>query len=254
MEYNERKYWHWISVVGFALAIVCMLTSIIQYKIYRQYEPLLICRYISIFINAVFLVNMSYLLFNPLHFTVYAAMLYIYGIGNLLDDGHVLSVLCIIVSAVFLYVTDFFKTRRMQKVIVLAIPPFAALLAQSFIYGRMHFLISAIHIISVLFLTSVLFVLFYPRLKELNEHNSIKFVNPNDCSEQDLKWIQQVMEGRKYFEITQENAISESKVKARMLELYKLFGAQNKTEFLTMYHNFIFQFSVNAEKIKTDAE
>ncbi|HBG65010.1 MAG TPA: hypothetical protein DDW78_00865 [Treponema sp.] len=250
MEYNEKKYWHWISGAGFVIALLCMVTSVVQFKIYRQYEPLFICRYISLLINAIFLVSMGYLLLNPLHFTVYAAMLYMYGIGNLLDDGHVLAALCIIVSCVFLYVTDFFKSRKKQKILALAIPPAAALFAQWPIYGGIHFLISTMHIISIIFLTTVLYILFYPRLKELNKHNAIKFVNPGDCSEQDLRWLQEVLAGKKYFEIAKENSISESKVKARMLELYKLFGAHNKTEFLTMYHNFIFQFSVNAEKIK----
>lgn len=249
MEYNEKKQWKLISIMGFIIATMCLTISIAQYIMFRRYEVIVLNRYVSLIINIVIFAVFSYLLFRPLDFKVYALGFYLYGAGNIMDNGHVLGVICIIVAAVFLFITDFFKKHKALKATLLSIIPAVALIIQYFLYGHIDFLITAMHIIAIIFLSYTVYTLFYPRFKELNEHHTVKFVNPEDCSEQDLRWLQGVLDGKKYIELAQEDGISESRVKSRMLELYKLFGVHSKTDFLAMYHNFIFQFSVNAEKI-----
>lgn len=248
MEYNEKKWWRIIAISGLCISALCCVISVFQYQQYKIQETLFLIRYDSIAINFFSLGCFIYLAFNPLHFRGYCLLFYVYGLGNLLDNGNILGFLCIILCYVFFYITDFFKTHRVVKIIAIAIPPLVMLGTQFFRMGLVFFLISVMHILGSIFITALIAMVFYPRLRELDSHRTVKYINPADCSEQELSWLQQVLAGAKYITIANEAHVSESKIKARMLELYKLLGVYDRTEFLTMYHNCELTFSVNVPK------
>src|SRR5574344_1346836 len=135
MEYNEKKWWHIVALTGVAITTVCCIISVFQYIQFKQFETFLPLRYDSLIINITALTCFIYLACNPLHFRGYSIMFYIYGTGNLLDNGNILGFLCIFVSFVFLYITDFFKTNKIVKTVVLSIPPLAMMVINTYRIG-----------------------------------------------------------------------------------------------------------------------
>jgi DNA-binding CsgD family transcriptional regulator len=248
VEYNEKKWWRIVAIAGTAVSLLCCIISIFQYFQYKQHETFLPLRYDSLTINSVAFICFVYLIFNPLHFRGYCVLFYIYGLGNLLDNGNILGFLCIVLCYVFLYMTDFFKKKRTFKIVLLAILPLVMLLTQFFRMGLVFFLISVMHIVGSSFITALIMLIFYPRLRELDAHRTVKYINPADCTPQELNWLQEVLGGMKYSVIAEHAGVSESKIKTRMLELYQVLGVHDKTEFLTLYHNCELNFSVTVPK------
>ena len=249
MEYNEKRVWKTLAYVGTGFMVVCMVISIFQFFLEKKTEPSLIIRYVSLFINATALVCFIYLSFNPFHFRAYSILLYVYGIGNIIDNGNILGMLCVLTSCAFLYVTDFFRKKRVPKIVLLSIPPLVSLISQYFHSSKVVFAISVMHIAGAVFITSIAVLLFYPRLKELDMHRNEYFLSLKDFSERDLLWLQKVLEGERYQTIADISKVSESTVKCHMPELYKKLNVADKTEFLTLYHNTKFILSVNADSV-----
>lgn len=249
MEYNEKKWWQIVAVTGVVLTAACCVISVFQYIQIKQFETFLPIRYDSLIINTTAFICFMYLACNPLHFKAYYIMFYIYGTGNLLDNGNILGFLCIFVSFVFLYITDFFKTKKTLKTIVLCLPPLAMMCINMYRIGTVYALINIMHIVGSIFMILLVALVFYPRFKEMEAHRTIKYVNPADCSEDEIHWLQEVLSGAKYSFVAKEAHVSESKIKARMLELYEVLGVHDKTEFLTMYHQCDFALSVNVSKL-----
>ena len=69
----------------------------------------------------------------------------------------------------------------------------------------------------------------------------IKILEDTECSPRDIEFLSSVLEGKKYSKIAFLHDVSESTVKARMVELYKMLDVKNRTEFLTMYNGFSFK-------------
>jgi len=248
MEYNEKKWWQIIDRAGALTSTVCCVISVFQYLVIKKYDAFPPIRYDSLIINFFALACFIYLAFFPLHFRAYAVLFYVYGVGNLLDNGNILGFLCIFVCTVFLFITDFFKSKKILKLILLYIAPIIAMCISGYNSGTINFLITIMHILGAIYMTGLVALVFYPRFREIEAHRTIKYINPSDCTPQELIWLQQVLNGTKYNAIALESHVSESKVKARMLELYKVLGVHDKTEFLTMYHNCEFDFSINVPK------
>lgn len=237
MDQKEKKIWQTVSIAGTFITGACLVISIFQFFSYKINEPFLVTRFDSLTINTVAFVGYLYLLFNPLHFTAHVIVMYVYGIGNFLDGGNVIGLICIIASAVFLYFINFFKNHMILKIIAFSIIPIASVFMQIFFEGPLMFWISAMHILGALFMMLLVFLLFYPRLKELGTQHFEKKVDSSLCTTQDLDFLTRVLAGEKYSAIAAFHNISESKLKARMLELYKILEVKDRVEFLMIYSN-----------------
>jgi DNA-binding CsgD family transcriptional regulator len=248
MEYNEKKWWQIVADCGLGITAVCCIISVFQYVQFKQFETFIPLRYDSLIINGFAFLCFLYLIFNPLHFRVYSLMFYIYGSGNLLDNGNILGFLCVFVCCVFLYITDFFKTNRIPKLVMLCIFPIGMMAINTYRLGTVFSLINIMHIVGAIFMVILVALVFYPRFKEVEAHRTIKYINPADCTKEELTWLQKVLNGAKYSSIAEEAHVSESKIKARMLELYEVLGVHDKTEFLTMYHKCDLDLSINVPK------
>ena len=75
---------------------------------------------------------------------------------------------------------------------------------------------------------------------ELNEKKNI-FLDSKTFTNQDLVFLEKVLAGTKYRDIAQLYEISESKVKNRMIEIYRILNVKGKTEFVTKFCNSKFQ-------------
>ena len=248
MEYNEKKWWQFVADGGLAISVVCCVISVFQYLQVKRFEAFVPLRYDSLIINFTSLFCFLYLVFNPLHFRVYSILFFIYGSGNLLDNGNILGFLCIFVCCIFLYITDFFRDKKYLKLALICVIPVTMMAINTYRLGTISSLINIMHIVGAIFMLALVALVFYPRFREVEEHRTIKYINPADCAEKELKWLQDVLNGEKYITIAEEAHVSESKIKARMLELYEVLGVHDKTEFLTMYHNCDFDLSINVPK------
>ena len=107
--------------------------------------------------------------------------------------------------------------------------PVVSLTTQFFRSGSLVFLLSLAHIAGAVYMGFVAFAVLYPILKKA------------ECSPRDIEFLSSVLEGKKYSKIAFLHDVSESTVKARMVELYKMLDVKNRTEFLTMYNGFSFK-------------
>lgn len=242
MELDEKKRWRIFAIAGMIFLILTCIISVLQYFDSKQYVEFIPGRYDSMVINFFALFCFIYMIFNPLHLKTYALVLYVYGLGNFLDRGILLGFLCLLGSLAFFFDTGFFKSRKVLKLILLYLPALVLMVINIKPYGIVNFLVNIFHILGVGIITIMILLLYYPRIQELQQHKKVKYISRDNCSEQDLEWLALVLNGDKYITIARQYKVSESKVKTRMLELYKLLNAKDRTEFLTMYHNSTIQF------------
>src|SRR5574344_544291 len=219
MEYNEKKWWQFVADGGLVISAVCCVISVFQYIQFKQFESFLPLRYDSLIINISAFLCFLYLAFNPLHFRVYSLLFFIYGSGNLLDNGNILGFLCIFVCCVFLYITDFFKEKKYLKLALICVIPVPMMVINTYRMGTVSSLINIMHIVGASCMLALVALVFYPRFREVEKHRTIKYINPADCSENELSWLKKVLDGGKYSTIAEDAHVSESKIKARMLEL-----------------------------------
>ena len=87
----------------------------------------------------------------------------------------------------------------------------------------------------------VAFAVLYPIFKKAESVKRIKILDSSECSSRDIEFLSSVLEGKKYSKIALLHGVSESTIKARMVELYKMLDVKTRTEFLTTYNGFSFK-------------
>jgi DNA-binding CsgD family transcriptional regulator len=247
MQKTDKTLWRAFAIIGTLIMLVAFVISVMQYFTYKQHDALFLVRYDSLCINTQLLAAFIYLIFNPLNFRVYAISFYIFGVGNLLDNGNILGMVFLITASVFFFITGFFYKKRTLKIVLLLIPIALALAFQCTQSSLINFAISLMHIVAAAFLFSMLAALMYPEIKKLRSLREVVFIENPQVTQQDVDWLNKVLNGTRYITIALEADVSESSVKAQMLKLYKLLGANSKSEFCAMYHNSKFELKLNAD-------
>lgn len=237
MDIDEKKLWRLLAAVGTVFTLCCCSVSVLQFVLERQYEISFARKYVSLAINIVAFAGFTFLVFKPLYFICYAMIFYVYGLGNIFDFGNILGALCILASFTFLYFAGFFKKHFALKMVIFSLPPIAMLWTQFFVSGTLPFLLSVMHILGATYIFSLVFNLLYPRIKESESIKKTKKLDPEMFSKQDVEFLTRVLAGEKYSKIAAVNNISESKVKARMLELYHFLEVKDRVEFIAIYKN-----------------
>ena len=181
------------------------------------------------------------LCFDPLDFRCYSVLFYCYGIGNFFDNGNILGVLCLGLSFLFLNFLNFFKSYRSIKTCCFMILPVVSLTTQFFRSGPLVFFLSLAHIAGAVYMGFVAFSVLYPIFKKAESVKRIKILDSAEYSPRDIEFLSSVLEGKKYSKIALLHDVSESTVKARMVELYKMLDVKTRTEFLTTYNGFSFK-------------
>lgn len=243
MKFNETRIWKTMAAVGIVLASVCLAVSCLQYYLQKQDMEFSADKYVGIIINVVFFFGFTYLNFEPMNWWVYAIVFYIYGCGNLIDDGNILGTFCIFSSFVFLYFKNFFKKKKIPKLICFLLLPLLCFFHQCHKLETVNWLVSLMHIIGMIFLLSTILFLVYPHFTRNMLDDKIKYLSREDFSQQDIEWLTKVAAGAKYIQIAKDARVSESKVKLQMLELYKKLELKNRVAFLTVYSGYKFEFS-----------
>lgn len=237
MDSNERKGWFMLAVGGAVFMGMCIAVSIIQYFVNKISSPMFIQKYAAIFINLVSFFGFVALIFYPTNFNIHFIIFYIYGIGNLLDSGNILGALCIFVATLFFKRLGHIRKHRSIKIILLLAPPTAALLSQIHTHGAVYFLVSVFHIVGLGVVIGVLYLFFYKQINSIQIVRTSVEIPENECTVEELEWLSMLAKGEKYISISKKFNISESKVKQRMLELYKIVGVHDKMEFMTAYRS-----------------
>lgn len=241
MDSKERKRWQILAIIGTIFTFVCLIVSIFQYFIINSHYQLIFRKYVAMSINAIAFLGFVCLIFTPIDFWVYSIIFYVYGVGNFFDSGNMLGALCIFVSMLFLNRLGFFQKHKPLKIALLSILPTAGLVSQIFSINLVSFVISVFHIFAIGFILIILFIYFYPQLSSIQNVHSQISLSPEICTEEEIEWLSLLAKGEKYIGLSKRFNISESKVKQRILELYKILGVHNKTEFLTLYHGCKFE-------------
>lgn len=241
MKLNGIKTWKIIAKVGLAISIISLTISSLQYFQFRINEPFVPSKYVPVFINTVLFIGFIYLNFNPMNFRIYSGIFYIYGLGNLVDHGNVLAVTCLFVSALCLYFTGFFDEKKILKAVLLLIPAIICFALQVWEVKFIYSMISLMHIVGYILLMEIAYILIRPYLNLDSDEQKIKYLNSKTYTAQDMDWLTKVAAGYKYIEIAKEANVSESKVKAKMLELYTRLGAIDRVDFLSKYRNYRFE-------------
>ena len=248
MKFNEKKTWQIIAAVGFVLTAACFVVSIFQFFQIRQYDESPVMKFISLGINFLAFLGFCYLIFNCMNFWIYALVLYAYGVGNFIDDGNILGILCFTITIALLQKLDFISNHRKTKISLILVCPVLALIFQAKNNEDIVFVISMMHIIATVFLLSILISIIYPAIApDTTTEYKEKVLDPLKFSKQDIEFLNAVARGDYYDKIAKMNNMSESKVKARMVELYKMLDVKNKVEFLTLYskHTFVSGISIS---------
>lgn len=248
MKFNERKTWQILAAVGFVFTAVCFVVSIFQFFQIRQYDVVPVMKFVSLGINFLAFLGFCYLIFNCMSFWIYALVLYAYGVGNFIDDGNIIGTLCFTITIALLQKLGFFSSHRKTKISLIMVCPILALIFQAHNNDGINFVISMMHIFAAGFLLSILISIIYPAIvPDTTTEYKEKVLDPLKFSKQDIEFLNAVAKGDYYDKIAKMNNMSESKVKARMVELYKMLEVKNKVEFLTLYsrHTFVSGLSIS---------
>lgn len=248
MKFNEKKTWQILAAVGFVFTAVCFVVSIFQFFQIRQYDVVPVMKFVSLGINFLAFLGFCYLIFNCMSFWIYALVLYAYGVGNFIDDGNIIGTLCFTITIALLQKLGFFSSHRKTKISLIMVCPILALIFQAHNNDGINFVISMMHIFAAGFLLSILISIIYPAIvPDTTTEYKEKVLDPLKFSKQDVEFLNAVAKGDYYDKIAKMNNMSESKVKARMVELYKMLEVKNKVEFLTLYsrHTFVSGLSIS---------
>ncbi len=237
MQVQNKTVWRSIAISGALIMLLAFILSIFQYFAYKQYDQFFLVRYASLVINTELFACFVYMIFNPLDFIAYAIAFYIYAVGNLIDSGNILAMLFLVIAGLFFYITFFFTKHRVLKLVLLSVPLIAALGFQCYRLGAMNFCISLMHIVATVFIVVMIVTLLRPEIQKFREMKEVFYLDKSECTEQEVEWLNKVLSGSLYSSIAEESKVSESTVKIRMLKLYKMLDAKNKTEFCAMYRN-----------------
>ncbi|WP_443096980.1 LuxR C-terminal-related transcriptional regulator [Treponema succinifaciens] len=241
MDFDEKKLWEILGRIGATITAFCLIVSLFQFFTDDSQNLDDIRKFIRIAINIIAFLLFLRLCFDSLDFRCYSVLFYCYGIGNFFDNGNILGILCLGLSFLFLNFSNFFKSYRSIKTCVFMILPVVSLTMQFFRSGSLVFLLSLAHIAGAVYMGFVAFAVLYPILKKAESVKRIKILEDTECSPRDIEFLSSVLEGKKYSKIAFLHDVSESTVKARMVELYKMLDVKNRTEFLTMYNGFSFK-------------
>lgn len=230
MELTEKKIWKRASAIGLVFTILCLIVCIIQYYCDPNADTFQKIDRITIHFLAVnFFI---FLFFNPLSFKTYSVLFYIYGCGNLLDNGNVLGAICISASLVFLNTSGFLKNHRKSKIASFLIIPLSCIFVQCFHTGKLAFLLSVFYILGAIYIFYLTYLILLPRVEKAYSMKSEKIISREKFTERDIEFLERVLNGEKYSKIASLYNISESSVKAQMIELYHHLGVNSRTEFL----------------------
>lgn len=238
LEFTDKKIWKKASATGLAFSFCCLVVCILQF--YSEPAASTFRKIIRIAINFSSFSIFLYLVFNPLNYFAYGILFYIYGSGNLLDNGNILGAFCIALSFLFLNTHGFFKKYRTLKICALNAVPVFCLSIQFMNTGIVRFLISIMHIFGAGLIFFLAWLLVLPKIQKASSMKSEKILSRREFSAGDMESLQLVLNGEKYGKLAQLNGISESTVKAHMIELYHKLGVGNRTEFLTVYNGCTF--------------
>ena len=230
MESIDRKIWKRASTIGLIFTSVCLVVCIIQY--YCDPEADTFQKIVRLSIHFLAVNSFLFLFFNPLSFNIYAFLFYFYGCGNFLDNGNILGAICISASLVFLENSGFLKNRRKFKIPCLLIIPFSCIIVQYFHTGKLIFLLSVFYILGSVYILYLIWLLLVPKVERAYSSKSEKIISGEKYTDRDIEFLERVLKGEKYSKIASLYNISESSVKAQMIELYHHLGVNSRTEFL----------------------
>lgn len=243
MKVWEKSFWRMASIAGTVFTAACLVVSLWQFFVMRPTEDFTPLMYVGVIVNSIAFFGFVYILLNPVNFAIYAFVFYVYGLGNILDNGHALGFVCVFTTFAFMYALGVLSTRRALKITLLSILPLALTGFQFYREGVLYGMITVMHLIGLVFMLFLVCLLFCPRFEELKERRITRELSTEDFSTQDVDWLTKVLSGKKYVEVAHDSGVSESKVKTRMLELYQMLGVHDRTEFLMFYHNSTFVLS-----------
>lgn len=226
----DRKVWKKASAIGFAFTLLCLVACLIQYKADSNADTLK--KIVRIGINFLAVNFFFYLFFNPLAFKAYALLLYIYGCENFIDGGNVLGAICISASFVFLSAAGILNKHKNIKIACLFVLPMVSILFQLFHEGKIELLISVMNILGAIFIVYLTWLIIIPKVEQIYSAKTEKILDENKFTKRDIEFLEHVLNGKKYSSIAALYDISESSVKAQMIELYHYLGLNSRTEFL----------------------
>lgn len=233
MEFTEKRIWKKASAIGFAFSVACLLVCILQY--YTESNVDVFQRTVRLTMNFMALNLFFFLILNPLNFYAYAILFYVYGNGNFLDNGNILGAICIALSYLFLTASGFFVKRKILKTALLLSVPVFCLCVQAFHTGYVVFILSVMHIMGAELIFYFAWLLLAPKIKKAQEIKTERKISRSRFSERDIEFLERVLSGEKYSKIALMYNVSESTVKAQMIELYHYLGINSRTEFLTLF-------------------
>lgn len=241
MEFTDKKIWKKTSIAGLVLSILCLVVCLLQF--YSDPTAATFQKITRLAINFTSSTIFLYLVLNPLNFHAYGILFYVYGSGNFLDNGNILGAVCIALSVLFVNATGFLKKYRKTKICLLSAVPLLCLSVQFMHTGMVNFLISVMHILGSGLIFFLAWLLVLPKIQKASTMKSEKILSHKEFSAGDREFLEQVLNGEKYSKLAQLNGISESTVKAHMIELYHKLGVGSRTEFMAVYNGCTFVFS-----------
>jgi DNA-binding CsgD family transcriptional regulator len=207
-------------------------------------------RYDVLALNIIAIFVYLYLaMFNPLNFKVYAALLFVYAVVELLTNEHITAFLMYVLSCLFLYRCGFFRTRMKLKIGVLTLIPVGCFCVQLFRFGFRQFLFNFMMVFALVIVCFLGFLLFLPEIWSLKQDRkkAVLSLSPEQFSERDALILAQILAGEKYDTIASEHGIAVSTLKNHLGLLYKKLQLADRTAFLIAYANHEIVFGKAAE-------
>jgi DNA-binding CsgD family transcriptional regulator len=242
MAFYEKRVWKILAFVGLVITSISLAVSMFQFFLDDDFYVNSLRKIDRILINLVAFGCFVYLFLNPQSFRCYAFLFYFYGLGNLYDRGGILAVLCLGCAYGFLRTSGFFRRNKKFRTVLFFVFPAILLVRQYFVAeDRLDFWISIMHIVAAVYIGSLIFSLIYPMVAQSKLVKNEKILERGFYTQRDVEFLSSVLDGKKYKKIATLHDVSESTVKARMVELYKFLDVKDRTEFLAVYRGYSFK-------------
>lgn len=234
MNFNEKKIWKIIALIGTFFMTACFVVSLVIFFNEKQYKLFTPERYVGIAINLISAALFFCMNFKPMDKMLPAFICYIYGVGNFIDTGNIMGFICLVCSAILFYQEGKIVKKNIFWIIILSLLALACLLTQVR-DGAIEFIKSVCHIAGGAFIVFMIFAAVYPKTREKKSPAKMTSLSPDFYSQTDVKMLTSVLKNMNYSDIARQLEVSESKVKARMIELYKALGVSNRETFVARY-------------------
>lgn len=229
----EKKIWQIIPVFGFSFCLALVFTNYFMPSPESMPGQLMNTRSVLV-VDAITGLAFLYLMLQPERMAVYAYIFFLNGCLNIIDGGDMVGCLMFYLTFSIALRLGFFQKRHVIKLVLFFSALAAALLSQLRL-GTAKFLHSILFSGVMLLMLGFQFFIMRQYFSDLMPIRKKKInLASYPLQERDYDLIRRVLADEKYSSIAMEYSVTESAIKQRMRQIYRIFDVRDRNAFLLL--------------------